>query len=185
MQPISPQACSYDARTILFHWLTLGLIAAQWILAQVIDDFPKGAPRVAARSTHIVIGLVILAVVAGRIIWRVTQGRRLPAADRGPLHVVAKVTHWGMYLLISAALLLGLLTAWTQGDSIYGLFSIPAYDPANQDIGDQVAGVHGTVVTVLLILAGIHAIAALIHQYLWRDNLLRRMIPRLGNDPRL
>lgn len=179
MQPVSPQARSYDARTILFHWLTLGLIAAQWILAQVIDDFAKGPPRVAARSTHILLGLVILAVVAGRIIWRATQGRRLPAADRGPLHIVAKATHWGMYALISAALLLGLFTAWTQGDSIYGLFSIPAYDPANQDLGDQVAGVHGTIVTILLILVGVHAIAALVHQYLWRDNLLRRMIPRL------
>lgn len=179
MQPVSPQARSYDFRTILFHWLTLGLIAAQWILAQVIDDFAEGAPRVAARSTHILLGLVILAVVAGRIIWRGTQGRRLPAADRGSLHVLAKATHWGMYALILVALLLGLLTAWTQGDSIYGLFSIPAYDPANQDLGDQVAGVHGTIVTILLILAGVHASAALVHQYVWRDNLLRRMIPRL------
>ncbi len=179
---MSTQARSYDARTILFHWLTLGLIASQWVLAQVIDYFAEGAPRVAARSTHIVLGVVILAVVAGRVIWRATRGRRLPAADRGPLHVVAKATHWGMYALISVALLLGLLTAWTQGDSIYGLFSIPAYDPSNQDLGDQVAGVHGTAVTLVLILVGVHATAALIHQYVWRDGLLRRMIPGLGSN---
>ncbi|MDT7952062.1 MAG: cytochrome b [Acetobacteraceae bacterium] len=177
MQPVSPQARSYDQRTILFHWFTLGLIAVQWVLAQVIDDFPKGAPRVAARSTHIILGLLILAVVVGRIVWRATEGRRLPAADRGALHVAAKATHWGMYALICIALLLGLFTAWAQGDSIYGLFRIPAFDPTNHDLGDQVAGVHGTVVTILLILIGIHAAAALIHQYVWKDHLLRRMAP--------
>ncbi len=182
MQPISTQARGYDARTIIFHWLTLGLIAAQWVLAQVIDDFSRGPPRVAARSTHILLGLVILAVVAGRIVWRATQGRRLPAADRGALHVVAKATHWAMYALICVALLLGLFTVWAQGDSIYGLFAVPAYDPANKALGNQVAGVHGTVVTVLLVLVGVHASAALIHQYVWKDNLLRRMIPGAVKD---
>ena len=177
MQPVSLAARRYDARTIAFHWATVVLVAAQWVLAQVIDDFPRGAPRVAARSTHIVLGLVIAALVLGRVLWRATRGTRLPAADRGALHVVAKLTHWGMYGLLAAALLLGLFTAWAQGDSIYGLLKLPAYMPGNPDFGDQVAGVHGTVVTVLLILAGVHATAALIHQYLWRDGLLLRMLP--------
>ena len=177
MQPVSLRAVRYDARTIAFHWATVVLVAAQWVLAQVIDDFPRGAPRVAARSTHIVLGLVIAAVVLWRVLWRATRGRRLPAADRGALHAVAKLTHWGMYGLIAAALLLGMFTAWAQGDSIYGLFKLPDYMPGNPDFGDQVAGVHGTVVTVLLILAGVHAAAALVHQYVWRDGLLRRMLP--------
>ena len=177
MQPVSLGARRYDSRTILFHWATLILVAAQWVLAQVIDDFPRGSPRVAARSTHILLGLAIAALLLGRVLWRATRGRRLPAADSGALHAVAKLTHWGMYLLLAAALLLGMFTAWAQGDSIYGLFSLPAYDPANHDFGDQVAGVHGTVVTILLILAGFHAAAALVHQFVWRDGLLRRMLP--------
>lgn len=178
MQPVSPNARRYDTRTIFFHWTTVVLVAAQWALAQVIDDFPRGMPRVAAKSTHIVLGLVIAAVLLGRVLWRATRGTRLPPADRGALHVVAKLTHWGLYGLLAAALLLGMFTAWAQGDSIYGMFKIPAYMPGNPDLGDQVAGVHGTVVTALLILAGVHAAAALVHQYVWRDGLLRRMLPR-------
>ena len=177
MQPVSTAARRYDGRTIAFHWITLALIAVQWGIAQIIDDFPRGFPRVAVRSTHIVLGLVILAVVLGRIVWRATQGRRLPAADRGALHVVAKATHWGMYALVAGVLLLGLFAVWARGDSIYGLFSIPAYDPANHELGDQVADVHGTVVNILLILVAVHAFAALVHQFAWRDGLLRRMMP--------
>ena len=177
MQPVSPDARRYDSRTIAFHWATLVLVAMQWTLAQVIDDFAKGAPRVAARSTHIMLGLVIAALVLGRVVWRATEGRRLPAADRGALHAVAKLTHWSLYGLLALALLLGMFTAWAQGDSIYGLFKLPDYMPGNPDFGDQVAGIHGTVVTILLILAGVHAAAALLHQYVWRDGLLRRMMP--------
>ena len=184
MQPVSNTARRYDVRTIAFHWITLALIAVQWGIAQIIDDFPKGFPRVAVRSTHIMLGLVILAVIIGRIAWRATQGRRLPAADRGALHVVAKATHWGMYALLLSILLLGLFTVWAQGDSIYGLFSIPAYDPANHGFGDQVANVHGTVVNILLILVAIHASAALVHQFVWHDGLLRRMLPGSSRDDR-
>ena len=177
MQPVTPTARRYDARTILFHWATLILVAAQWLLAEEIDAFAKGPPRVAARSTHIVLGLIIAATVLGRVIWRATDGRRLAAADRGLLHVAAKATHWSMYALLGVALLLGMGTAWAQGDSIYGLFKLPAMVPSNHDLGDQVAGVHGTIVTILLILVGVHAAAALVHQYVWRDGLLRRMLP--------
>ena len=177
MQPVSTGARRYDARTAAFHWISLALIVSQWGIAQVIDDFPKGFPRVAARSTHIVLGTIILAIVLARIAWRATQGRRLPAADSGVLRLVAKSTHWGMYAVTITVLLLGLFTVWAQGDSIYDLFSFPAYDPSNPEFGDQVAGVHGTVVNILIVLVGIHASAALMHQFVWKDGLLRRMMP--------
>lgn len=97
MQPVSTGARQYDARTIALHWATAGLIITQWGIAQVIDLFPNVAPRVAVRSTHIVLGLVLVAVLLTRLAWRATEGRRLPAADRGALHVVAKATHWIMW----------------------------------------------------------------------------------------
>ncbi len=34
MQPVSFDARRYDAHTIAFHWATVVLIAAQWLLAQ-------------------------------------------------------------------------------------------------------------------------------------------------------
>lgn len=32
----------YDRRTILLHWMTAGLVAMEWLGAQVIDWFPRG-----------------------------------------------------------------------------------------------------------------------------------------------
>ena len=39
---------------------------------------------------------------------------------------------------------------------------------------------HATLATVVLILAGVHAGAALVHRYLWRDGVLARMLPGPG-----
>ncbi len=38
-------------------------------------------------------------------------------------------------------------------------------------------GVHEFLADALLILAGIHAAAALLHHWLWRDRTLVRMLP--------
>ncbi len=110
MQPVSTDARQYDARTIALHWATAALIAAQWGIAHVIDLFPPGSLRVATRSTHIVLGVTLAAGLVARLAWRATEGRRLRAADRGPLHAVAKATHWGLYALLAAVLTLGVVT---------------------------------------------------------------------------
>ena len=177
MQPVSIGAQKYDTRTIALHWATAGLIATQWGIAQVIDLFPSGMPRVTVRSTHILLGVVLMGVLLARVAWRATEGRRLPAADRGALHVVAKATHWTMYSLLAAVLALGVATTWARGDNIFGLFRLPKLNPANPDLGEQLLNIHGTLVTMLLALAAVHAGAALSHHYLWRDGVLRRMLP--------
>ena len=176
MQPVSAGATHYDRRTIWLHWVTAGLVVAQWSVANVIDWFPRGPLRVDARSVHIVLGLSLLAVFAARVVWRGTGGRRLPAADRGLLHVVAKATHWGLYALLAATLLLGVLNVWTRGDSIFNAFTIPALDPTDKALRAWVEDWHATLANTVLILAGVHASAALVHRLLWRDGVLARML---------
>lgn len=177
MQAVEPQARHYDRTTIWLHWLTAGLVVLQWALAQAIDLFPQGAPRVGARSVHIMLGLVLGAVLVSRLLWRATQGRRLPAADQGVRHTVAKATHWGLYVLLVATVALGVFLVWARGDSIFGLFTVPAYDPTDRGLADQVLEVHGIMASLILALAGLHAAAALAHRFLWRDGVLARMLP--------
>lgn len=176
MEAVSARS-RYDHLTILFHWTTAGLVAAQWLGAQTIDWFPRGPLRVDARSLHIVFGVLLAAVLAGRIFWRLTRGRRLPLADKGALNILAKGTHWGLYALLASMVLVGMFLAWTRGDSIFNLFSIPAYEPGNKELPDTVQGIHATIGWLILGLAGFHAAAALVHRYLWHDGVLARMLP--------
>ena len=177
MQPIT-DAPRYDGRTIWLHWLTAGLVVSQWAGAQIIDWFPRGPLRVDARSVHITLGLTLLVVFVLRVVWRATGGRRLPAADKGALHVLAKATHWGLYALLATTLALGVFNVWVRGDNIFNAFTIPAFDPANKALKETIEDWHGTLATIILGLAAFHASAALVHRYLWRDRLLQRMLTR-------
>ena len=178
MQPVDTAATRYDRATIVFHWLTALLIVAQWCIAKMIDWAPRGDPRVPMRSLHLTVGVILVALIAARIIWRATRGRRLPAADRGALHALAKATHWGLYALIVATLAGGLLLWWVRGDTWFFLFSPPKLAPGNTALHDALDTYHPLLGTFILVLAGFHAAAALVHRYVWHDGLLARMLVR-------
>ena len=175
MQTPDQNPARYDRATIGFHWLAAILVAAQWLGAQVIDWFPRGPLRVDARSMHIAIGAALLLIMVARLAWRLTRGRQLPAIRPGLTHVLAKATHLGLYLTVFAMLFVGLFAAWARGDSLFNLVTIPAYDPGNHALGEKVVGLHDTIGWIIIGLVGLHAAAALVHQYLWRDGLLQRM----------
>ncbi len=177
MRPVSPQPTRYDATTILLHWLTAIIVVTQWLDAQVIDWFPRGPMRIDARSVHIVGGLLLTAILVVRLIWRATRGRRLPPADQGPLHAGAKATHWGLYALLIIMVLVGITLAFVRGDSLFNLFSIPSPTPGDRALAEQIGDIHGTIGWIILVVAGLHAAAALAHRYLWHDSVLARMLP--------
>jgi cytochrome b561 len=168
----------YDRRTIALHWATAALVLLAWGMAQIIDDFPRGPLRVDARSVHFVFGLSLAVILALRIRHRAGAGRRLPAADRGVLHVAAKAVHYALYALMIAQVLLGIAFALLRGDSVFNLFSVGPL-PFDKTVKGSVGDLHGTIATVILIVAGVHACAGLFHHFVWRDGVLRRMIPWL------
>ena len=178
MQPVTPDARRYDARTMMFHWATLAVIIVQFASAWTIDDFPRGPLRVDARSFHITLGLVIALLVAGRMAWRATGGRRLPLADHNPaLNVLAKGTHWVLYGLLVSMVLAGITLTWARGDSIFNWFSIPSFAPGNRAVIEQIFTVHETIGWAIIGLAGFHASAALLHYFVFKDGTLQRMLP--------
>ena len=93
------------------------------------------------------------------------------------MQILAKAVHYTLYVLLIAMVAVGLFLVWVRGDSFFGLFTVPAFDPGNKALRHNVEELHGTIATIILILAGLHAAASLIHHYLWHDNVLRRMLP--------
>jgi len=134
-------------------------------------------PRVEARSVHISLGLCLGVLLAAQILWRSKWGRVLPPADKGLLQSLTKTVHYALYALLIVMVLVGIFLVYVRGDNFFGLFSVPAFDPNNKALRHNVGELHGTIATIILILAGLHASAGLIHHYLWHDGVLRRMLP--------
>jgi len=170
-------AVSYDGISILLHWLTAALVVVLWTLGQTIDFFPKGAPRIDARSTHILLGATLGIVLLVRMLWRASAGRRLPLASSGWVGVTAKVVHYGLYILVAVTVGLGIFNAWQRGDVLFNLYTIPKLVPGDLALKRALEELHGDFADGVLIVAGLHAAAALAHHYLLRDRVLRRMLP--------
>jgi len=173
------QGDRYDIVSIWLHWLTAGLIVALWLGAQIIDMFGRGnTAEMYMRSLHITLGAAMALVLVFRVLWRLTGARR-PSFDKDDLlERIARPTHHLLNILVAVAVVMGFLTVWMQGDNIWNLFTVPAYDPNNLRLGRWMRGWHGVAANGILILAGLHAAAALAHHYLLRDDVLRRMLPR-------
>ena len=166
----------YDRTSILLHWVTAALVVLLWLIAHWIDDFPRGTPRITARSVHILLGVTLLGVVLVRMVWRLRWGHRLPVANPGPAGYLAKTVHYALYALLLAVLLLGVANVWVRGDSFFGLFTVPKFSP-DPKLKESVENLHETVANIVLIVAGLHALAALAHHYFMRDGVLKRMLP--------
>jgi cytochrome b561 len=170
----------YDTTSIILHWLVAALVAALWIGGETIAWFPEGPLRADVRSLHILLGTLLAVAVGVRFVWRLSFGQFLPPADAGVLGIAAKITHRGFYALLGAMVLVGMLLLSTTGDSFFNHLSMPANDPADRALADQLQSVHAVIGWIILALVGLHIVAVLFHRYFLHDRLLDRMLPRHG-----
>lgn len=173
-----PAPDAYDRRTIALHWASAVLVGALWMAGQTIDWFPKGTPRVTARSLHITLGVVLALVLLRRLSWRRSGGTVLPPADAGAGGKLAVGVHHLLYVLMGATVLVGLAAVWVRGDNLFNLFTVPAFDPNNKALRHDVVEWHELAANSLLVLAGAHAAAAVWHHRVLKDGVLRRMWPK-------
>jgi cytochrome b561 len=69
--------------------------------------------------------------------------------------------------------------AWLEGHplTLGVLGSVPPLLAKNAPLGHEIADIHGTLGDAILWLAGLHAVAALFHHFVLRDDVLLSMFP--------
>ncbi len=167
----------YDLTTVWFHWATTILVVILWSIAQVSSFVPRGAALHNLWSAHIPLGAVLFLVIVGRIYWRARRGRILPSGSR--LHGwIGKMTHWILYALLVGTIVLGVGNEWARGWDLFGLVGIPQYDPADTktSLAHAINGWHDIVANSMRAIASLHALTALFHHYVLRNDVLRRMV---------
>jgi cytochrome b561 len=172
---------AYGAVPQLIHWLTALFVIAGWLLGQFGDDLPKGSARAFGLFSHITLGECVFALVLLRMIWRFANPPPPPEATPFGrfLEVGAKVSHFTLYALLFAIPFLGMIVQLKRGHPlpVFGLWEFNSPWPADRDTARSVLTVHYYLADALLILAGVHACAALTHHWVWRDRTLKRMLP--------
>jgi cytochrome b561 len=124
--------------------------------------------------------MLILGLALVRILWKLVNGSRpapvpMPRAQR----IVAAAGHGLLYVLILLQPLTGWIMSSTGGypTSFFGWFEFPMLAAENHDAHEFYEEVHETLFVALVVVAAIHALAALYHHVLLKDDTLRRMLP--------
>ncbi|PUA20039.1 cytochrome b [Glaciimonas sp. PCH181] len=169
-----PQRFSRPAQFL--HWAIFLLVALAYLAIEVRG--PKGsASRIFWSATHYWAGISVLALSVIRLCWRFYQPPPAPEPDTAILLFLAKVTHLMLYIFIIAQPILGILTINFGGHpvTLAGLGSFTIVSP-NHDLRDTVKWLHETLGNAFYFVIGLHALAALWHHFVKRDNTLRRML---------
>jgi cytochrome b561 len=167
----------YDAATIYLHWTSVFLIVALWVIGLTADLLPRGALRNSAWSVHVLLGLATAFVLLTRVAWRACFGRVLPPADTGALHAIAQATHHLLYILLAVVVMTGIVNASYRGFSVFGVWSVPQFGSGEAAMRRSLNELHELAANLTILVAFVHGVAALVHQFVWRDHLLSRMRP--------
>jgi cytochrome b561 len=157
----------YSGRQILLHWSVAVLIAAQFLLAEGMEEAWRAVRDGGAKvmttgaAIHIAIGLAVLALGIWRLAIRLRRGApAAPAGTSGLQETVARITHVLLYVLM-IGLPVGGLLAWALESETF-------------------AEAHVLGKSVLMILVILHILGAVYNQWVLKNGLIRRMMKAEG-----
>ncbi len=158
-----PKPTGYTRRQIRLHWIIVLLVIVQFVLHEPMSDawelIGKGesvafSPLVAS---HVFGGILILLLTLWRVSIKIKRGSpALPENEPKAQQIAAHATHGILYLLLILLPLSG-MSAWFGG-------ILPAADA------------HGVMRIVLLVVVGLHFLAAIYHHFVLKTDVMRRML---------
>jgi len=164
----------------LLHWLAAILIIGLFALGVWMrtlgyyDAWYQTAPH-----WHKQLGILLLAIMVGRIVWRLIKGTPPPLSSHKPIEVkLAHLVHGILYIGVFMIMLSGYLiaTADNRGIEILGIITLPVLFTPFENQEDLAGVVHEWGAYVLMTVVALHALGALKHHLIDKDNTLKRML---------
>jgi cytochrome b561 len=183
MMPIENTEDRYGAVAILLHWsmalLIIGL-AALGLYMVALPDVGFNTKKITLILYHKEFGLLVIALLAVRLAWRVTHilpqlVAQLPDWQK----IAARFVHLSFYALMFALPMTGWLMSSAAGIpvSFLGLFTLPDLLPHDDYLFQRLIDIHKWFAYVLILFIFVHVGAALRHHFVFKDDTLRKMLP--------
>lgn len=172
MDESSPRITLYSPARKAVHWIVLLLCIAQFPTGWAIANSHLGhvsltqsAWSVFVHRSHALAGAAVVLLVAAGLVLRVLQGPVLPTKEQAPAwtRYAATVTHASICVLLLALSATGFVAMY---------------------LSRSAAPIHVVLTYLGMALVGLHAGAALWHQFVFGDGTITRMLPRLGSSTR-
>jgi cytochrome b561 len=167
----------YHPALVGLHWFLAAFIVLALGLGMfVLKTIPNSSPqKLEALRAHMIGAGVILTLMIARFAIRLLTAKPEPATTGNPvLDRFARISHIAFYGLVAAMVATGLATALLAHlpSIVFGGSGAPL--PQSFAIFPTRV-IHGVIAKVFVALIAVHATAALYHQFVLRDRLLKRM----------
>lgn len=182
-EPTAKAVTHYTPLAISLHWLMALLFFAGWGLGTYMHDLPLSPQKLRYFSWHKWMGVTVFLLALIRVAWLTThRPPPLPPASPSWQVMTARANHILLYLLMLILPLSGWLMSSAKGvPTVYfGVLPIPDLIAKDKQLGENLEEVHEWLAYALAIFVLIHIGAALKHQFIDRDGLISRMLPRRG-----
>lgn len=171
---------SYTALAKSLHWLMALMLVGLLALGFYMADLPLSPEKLQYYAWHKWGGVTAFMLVWLRLAWRIThRPPAYPLSMSGLQQLLAHGGHLALYGLMLLIPLSGWLMSSAKGVQTvwFGVLPLPDLLAKDKELGRQLAQLHSALNIGLLLLAGIHAAAALMHHWYFKDDILRRMLP--------
>ncbi|PPD45390.1 MAG: cytochrome B [Methylocystis sp.] len=174
---------TYSPASRAFHWASALFVIGAWTLGLLGDELPRGPMRHAGEFAHVLLGQFVLLLLVLRIVWRFVTPP--PPAEPSPFglpgELASRLGQFAIYALLFSVPIVGLVTLFHGGETLplLGVYDIPSPWPRNRELKHYSKEIHELLAHMLIVIATLHAAAALAHHYFLRDGTLRRMLPFL------
>jgi superoxide oxidase len=172
----------FDALTIALHWGTLLLILCSLGTALLHSETRDHSSAQFLLHIHRSVGVTIWALTALRLGWRLTRARMpaFPMSMTTSHRLIVRLSEYGLYALLLLQPGTGLGQTLLQGRpfEVFG-WIVPAILARDLQLSGAFQEAHELGGWCLIVLASMHALAALIHHFILRDDVLETMAPAL------
>lgn len=175
---MSTEVKNYNPIARAMHWMSaiviIGLFAAGlWMVdLSYYSEWYRTAPH-----WHKSMGIILAVLTLFRLAWNLVTAS--PSVEGNSFEkIAAKIAHGSMYLLLLVLFVSGYLISTADGRAIevFDWFAIPGAGALFDGQADFAGEIHFYAAWTLIIMAGLHAVAALKHHVIDNDNTLRKMI---------
>ncbi len=176
---------SYGIVGVAIHWLMALVIIGMFCLGLWMVDLDyysewyKTGPDI-----HRSIGVLVFLTMIFRLTWRLTNKHPKAEPNLKTWEIrSATLVHVLLYILVILIAISGYLLSTADGRAVlvFNWFSVPASITSIEDQANLSGKLHYLLAISLMVLAGIHALAALKHHFYDKDKTLVRMFGKSGS----
>ncbi len=166
----------YGLLAKLFHWVTFIVLIAQVPFGFYLVGLEFSDERIELENIHILIGITVFYLTLFRLIWKFLNQRpkEWKSHFKGQAFV-ASANHFLLYLTIFTITLSGMLKKLYMGETLNFIFFKYGFEKDNFVLADTYYQVHIYANYSLLALVTLHILAVIVHHFIFKEKILRKM----------